>query len=244
MADPEDSQKRIAARYRGNLTLYDRFNRRKLILFLVCFLSLAAGIAAILVFQRRGDERFFNPGALSRSHAHLPRGCADCHDNSFLTGELTAEKFTKVINDGFHQGVVFDSIDLKCETCHERQDKRIYNFHQFNVVKNRSCSICHAEHLGTARLDRVASTQCTYCHNNAATMAASAELGKHIDGHDFERHPYPARQAVLKLGRPVDGYTKTFASFSAGHPEFQLKREKVTDPDVLKFNHQRHFAAD
>jgi hypothetical protein len=33
-------------------------------------------------------------------------------------------------------------------------------------------------------------------------------------------------------------------SFWDGHPEFQLNREKVRDPDVLRFNHQRHFAAD
>jgi hypothetical protein len=244
MADREESQKRIAGRYQGNLTLYRWIKPRKLTLFLVCLLALAAGIAAIIAFQKRGDERFFNPGALSRNHVHLPKGCADCHDDSFLKGELTSEKFTKVVDDGFHRGVAFESIDQKCETCHERQDKRVYNFHQLNVVKNRSCSICHAEHLGTARLDRVASMQCTFCHNDAATMAASAELGKHIDWHDFERHPYPPRQVMLKLNRPADGYTKTFASFSDGHPEFQLKRDKASDPDVLKFNHQRHFAAD
>jgi hypothetical protein len=29
-----------------------------------------------------------------------------------------------------------------------------------------------------------------------------------------------------------------------GHPEFQLVREQVRDPDVLRFNHERHFAAD
>src|SRR5689334_7985434 len=113
MANPEDSQKRIAAKYQRNLTLYDRFNRRRLSLFLLCFLALAAGIAAIIAFQKRGDELFFNPGELSRSHAHLPQGCADCHDDSFLKGDLNPEKFTKAVNDRFHQGVAFDSIDQK-----------------------------------------------------------------------------------------------------------------------------------
>ena len=38
--------------------------------------------------------------------------------------------------------------------------------------------------------------------------------------------------------------TQNFASFWNGHPEFQLIREKVRDPDVLRFNHQRHLASD
>ena len=124
MPDPEDSQKQIAGRYQGNLTLYRWIKPRKLTLFLVCLLALAAGIAAIIAFQKRGDERFFNPGALSRNHVHLPEGCADCHDDSFLKGDLTTEKFTKVVNDGFHQGVGFDSIDRKCAKCHDSERQR------------------------------------------------------------------------------------------------------------------------
>jgi hypothetical protein len=46
------------------------------------------------------------------------------------------------------------------------------------------------------------------------------------------------------MPRPDRGYTQVFASFAAEHPEFQLVRDKARDPDVLRFNHQRHFAAD
>src|SRR5713101_1005439 len=43
------------------------------------------------------------------------------------------------------------------------------------------------------------------------------------------------RQVTLQLPRPTDGYTKTFASFSEGHPLFQLQRENVRDNNVLRF---------
>ncbi len=46
---------------------------------------------------------------------------------------------------------------------------------------------------------------------------------------------------TLQLPRPPDGYTAAFASFSEGHPPFQLQRENVRDPDTLRFNHQLHL---
>src|SRR5438046_10137045 len=49
---------------------------------------------------------------------------------------------------------------------------------------------------------------------------------------------------VFELPRPSQGFTATFASFWEAHPEFQLKRVSARDPDVLRFNHERHFASD
>ena len=46
------------------------------------------------------------------------------------------------------------------------------------------------------------------------------------------------------MPRPPRGYTQVLSSFAGDHPEFQLVREKARDPDVLRFNHQRHYAAD
>ena len=50
----------------------------------------------------------------------------------------------------------------------------------------------------------------------------------------FHRHPVPPQQVVFELPRPSRGYTQTFPSFWSGHPEFQLNREQVRDPDVLR----------
>jgi hypothetical protein len=175
----------------------------------------------------------------------LTDDCASCHDKSSLkSAELTQINLQKTLSDRFHQGVAFDRIDKNCEACHLKKDKRIFDFHEPNVVKNRSCSVCHQEHRGPGPLKVVASSQCASCHDNRETMAAAASKGRELNWTNFERHPYLPQQIIFPLPRPVNGYTQTFASFWDGHPEFQIKREPARDPDVLKFNHQRHFAAD
>jgi hypothetical protein len=245
MDTPRRTQKQIAGQYRGNLGYFSRIHLGRSARFLVSFLAVAAGLAAIIVYQRHGNERFFNPGKLSASHAALADKCASCHDKPLLTGSgLTQIQFRQILSDRFHHGIAFDPIDKNCEACHLKQDKRSYAFHQPNVVKNRSCSVCHQEHRGPGPIKQVASSQCASCHDNPATMEASAEKGMPRDWTEFQRHPHPAQQIVFEIPRPPRGYTQTFASFWDGHPEFQLKREPVRDPDVLKFNHQRHFAPD
>ncbi len=243
MATPRRTQKQIAERYKANLDYFKRIQPGRLARFLVNFLSISAGLAAIIAYQRRGDERFFNPGGLSTSHAALVDNCASCHDKSLLTGRrLTPDEFQGVLSDRFQHGVAFDPIDQNCEACHFKQDNRTYVFHEPNVAKDRSCSVCHQEHRGSGPMKAVTSAQCASCHDNPLTMAASVKKGRQLNWTNFQRHPHPPQQIVYTLPRPVDGYTATFASFWDGHPEFQLKREPAPDPDVLKFNHERHFA--
>src|SRR6266576_3223952 len=80
--------------------------------------------------------------------------------------------------------------------------------------------------------------------NDSAMMTASTEKGMHLPRDAFHRHPHTPQQIVFELPRPPQGFTATFASFWEAHPEFQLKRVSARDPDVLRFNHQRHFASD
>jgi hypothetical protein len=245
MATPRRTQKQIAEKYQGNLGYYDKVHFWRVARFILIFLTLSLGVAAIVLYQRHGDERFFNPGKLSSNHAALVDQCASCHDKSLVSGgQLTGSKFGEALSDRFHHGIAFDPIDKNCAACHLKQDKRIYAFHQPNVVQDRSCSVCHQEHRGPGPLKAVASAQCASCHDDRLTMAASAEKGRQLDLKNFRRHPHPLQQIVFDLKRPVDGYTQTFASFWDGHPEFQLKREPARDLDVLKFNHERHFAPD
>jgi hypothetical protein len=75
-------------------------------------------------------------------------------------------------------------------------------------------------------------------------MEASAQKGMHLQWPNYHRHLHPPQQIVFELPRPSRGYTQTFESFWNGHPEFQLIRDKARDPDVLRFNHQRHFGTD
>jgi hypothetical protein len=234
MAAPRRTQKQIAERYKGNLGYYNRLHPWRQMRALVSAVVIIGGVVAITIFQVRGRETFFNSGKISAPHAGFANDCAKCHDKT--AGQ---EKFTAVLSDRFHHGVAFDPIDRKCESCHKQ-----HALHELNVVQNRSCSVCHQEHQGSRSLRLIASSQCASCHNDSATMQASAQKGSQIQWNDFHRHPIPAQQVVFELPRPARGYTETFESFWTGHPEFQLIREQKRDPDVLRFNHQRHFAAD
>jgi hypothetical protein len=245
MPTPRRSQKQISERYQGNLGLYNRILPGRLARFLAGFFALSLGLAAIIAFQRRGNEKFFNPGKLSRGHAALVDKCVSCHDDSFPNDRrVTPIKFQETVRDRAYHGVDLESIDRNCEKCHREQDDRSYAFHQPNVVRNRSCSVCHREHRGPGPMTEVTDLDCASCHNDRGTMAASAAKGRNFNWSNFQRHPLPSRQVAFQLPRPPNGYTQTFAFFWDGHPEFQLKREPVRDPDPLKFNHERHFAAD
>jgi hypothetical protein len=89
----------------------------------------------------------------------------------------------------------------------------------------------------------VGNRDCASCHNNSKVMQASVDRGKQLPLARFHLNPkiVNSRQVTLQLPRPTDGYTKTFASFSEGHPPFQLQRENARDNNVLRFNHQRHL---
>jgi hypothetical protein len=234
MAKPGRTQKQIAERYKGNLGYYRRLHpwrRARLIVSLITFFG---GLLSIFLFQKCGRETFFNAGKLSANHAGFENKCDSCHDKDAATG-----KFTQVLRDRFRNGVAFAAIDRKCEACHQQ-----HTFHEANVVQARSCSVCHQEHQGPERMRLVASAQCLSCHNNSTIMAAATQKGMQLPPGAFARHPQPAQQIVFESPRPAQGFTKTFAAFWQDHPEFQLQTAKARDPDVLRFNHQRHFAAD
>jgi hypothetical protein len=245
MDTPRKTQKEISGQYQGNLGYFSKIHLGRTARFLVSFFAISIGLAIIITFHKRGNEKFFSPGPLSTSHASLAHNCASCHDKATLTeGKLVPTKFQEVLSDRFQHGVAFDPIDKNCASCHLDRDKRTYAFHEPNVVQNRSCSVCHQEHRGLGPMKAVASSQCASCHDNPGTMEASAQKGKQLNWDGFERHPHLPQQIVFEMPRPSRGYTQTFAAFWDGHPEFQLKREARRDQDVLKFNHQRHFAPD
>jgi mono/diheme cytochrome c family protein len=254
MATPGRTQKQIAERYKGNLGYYKRKHPWRVARFCASFIALAGGIAAIivyqkLIFQQRVSEEFFSSGKISSHHAKFEQDCAQCHDkNAAMANDLTPAKFKNVIKDRFHHGIDFSSIDHKCQECHEKNPPfgtvKKYDLHEPNVVENRSCSVCHQEHLGPGPMKRVADLHCASCHNDRGIMEASAKKGTTLPPAVFHLRPHPPQQIVLEMPRPKSGYTQTFASFAGEHPEFQLVRDKARDPDVLRFNHQRHFGAD
>jgi hypothetical protein len=241
MDEERGTQRDIATSYRDRVQ--SRFTRTvwRSSRFLLTVTLFAVGVVAIYYCEKEKPQEFFNTGLLSRSHAHLKDGCVSCHVPERLTSGSAGQPtgVFQVLSDRFHKGAPsFDRIDRACAKCHQQHD-----FHEANVITNRSCSACHREHQGLDALMRIVSLDCASCHNNSAIMQASAERGKQLPSQRFHLNPKLVnfRQIVLQLPRPADGYTKTFASFSEGHPPFQLQRENVRDNDVLRFNHARHL---
>jgi hypothetical protein len=260
MATPARTQKQIAERYKGNLTYYKLRHPWRVARFCVSFIAIVGGLVGILfyqglIFKKRASEEFFSAGKISSHHAQFEQDCSRCHDkNAAMGSELTPAKFKSVLKNRFRHGLDFASIDNRCERCHEDEHppiglKKEYDLHEPNVVDKRACSICHMEHLGPGPMKRVADSQCATCHNNQREMEASAQKGRTLPSAVFEARGPAHGQVVPAVMRPKQGYTQVFASFHrdparGGHPEFQLIREKTSDPDTLKFNHSRHFAND
>ena len=239
MPGPERTQKQIAERYKGNLAYYRHKHPWRRARFWVSWFAIFGGIAAVTAYHKRGPEKFFTVGKISSNHATFADDCAKCHDKSITGSGVTLANWMSKTSERFHKGVDFNSIDRRCETCHQQ-----HTLHEPNVVENRSCSACHQEHQGPGAMRIVASSQCASCHNNSGTMELSAQKGRGIAPAAFHLRPTPPGQVVLALPRPARGYTEVFSSFASGHPEFQLDYDKAQDPDALRFNHQRHEAAD
>ena len=197
---------------------------------------------ASLLIGSTDREDFFSSGKISSNHAAFAQDCAKCHGRSaaFADG-VTFAALREVTKDQFRHGIDFTSIDRKCETCHQR-----HSLHEPNVVENRACSIS-TRTPGPDRMRPATNKDCAACHNNAAVMEASAKKGAQLSPVLFQlfrkRSPL-SQQVVFETPRPTRGYTQVISSFAQDHPEFQLIREKAHDPDVLRFNHQRHFASD
>jgi len=265
MATPERTQKEISARYQGDVDYYDKPHPWRVARFCATFLAIVGGIAAIFLYdkriaQKRASENFFSPGEISSSHATLQEGCAGCHGKSASTGnELTRAKLQSDLKERFQHGIDFSLIDRNCQACHEGKPPftskpafvtpKNYKLHEPNVVEDRTCSICHQEHLGPGRMEKVADSHCASCHNDRGIMEASAQKGTTLPPAVFHLRPVPPQQIVFEIPRPARGYTHDFPSFDSDdpardHPEFQLVREKASDPDVVRFNHKRHFMSD
>ncbi|HEX4138967.1 MAG TPA: hypothetical protein VHY09_01365, partial [Candidatus Methylacidiphilales bacterium] len=258
MPKPRKDQKTIAQHYAGNLRYFNRLHplrRTRLLLILLCTL-IGMSIAAIYLLhwghqskvmtgtaapvkerpddrsQTHKDEWFNSAGGISQAHSRYAQDCEKCHD--------------PMVNANAAQpAVIKASLDAKCQVCHNNPP---YNFHQVNVITSAalSCSDCHHEHLGTGPMQPVTDANCLTCHGNASIMAQSAQLGQdlHATMRPFRSDPNliyfkPASGSL----RPPDGYTKVFQSFTDGHPQFQIQRENLSDPDTLKFNHKFHLGA-
>ena len=235
MPTPRKNQKQIAQRYAGNRrysNTWHAFRRARMWLALGCVV--VAAIAAVIYLNRDLNpgksssriEAFDTSGGISQSHSQFAKDCKQCHDPA-------------VKIDPLQPAVMSASIDAKCEVCHTQ-----HTFHNANVVVGHSCTDCHHEHLGTGPMQPVTDNNCEACHGNAAIMQASAQKGLTLPAEDFLVKSTDNNLVYFQPPRPELGYTQIFQSFENGHPDFQIQRENLVDPNTLKFNHKIHLTGD
>ena len=217
----------------------------------------AACVAGLLIaLTGPWREAFINPAPLSQHHrgpgfarmaaahanAEVGQGCIACH------GEV-AQGFPRWSADAIKAGRAsltfaqflgtqpkdFSRMDASCLACHQAQ-----SFHQANVARDTSCSVCHLEHQGSGPFPLVRSAHCTDCHGDESQMVDSTARGHGLPEAYFARAVTPGVVAFLTR-RPLDGYTRVVSSFAGHHPEFRVNREKEGDKDTLSFNHALHL---
>ena len=263
MPTPRKNQKQIASRYKGNLRYFRHMHPLRLarwVAGLICML-IALAVGGVYLYywetapalkvasrpagpQRPDDlsgtrpfEWLNSSGAISDAHSRYANDCEKCHDPALKTSLAKPE-------------VVKASLDGKCQVCHNTP---AYTFHQVDVVVGQSCTDCHHEHLGKGPMQPVADSNCVNCHGNAGTMKQSADLAHQAQAaaHGSGKEMYFATMQPFRMDthlvyyqppRPTDGYTKVIHAFADDHPEFQFKRDNLTDADTLKFGHQFHLS--
>jgi hypothetical protein len=261
MPEPRKNQKQIASKYKGNLRYFRHMHPLRLarwIAGLICMvIALIVGGYYVWVWEltpkavvdankkeaapddlsgQRKFEWLNSSGPISQAHSRYANDCEKCHDPSLKTN-LAEPKVVKA------------SLDGKCVVCHNTPS---YNFHQTNVVGGQSCTDCHHEHITAGPMQPVADSNCINCHGNAGTMKQSADLSQQASGTTADgKKIYFAASQPFRMDnqlvyypepRPAEGYTKVIHAFADDHPEFQFKRDNLSDPDTLKFGHQFHLS--
>lgn len=220
----------------------------------ICIMFSAVTFAALMLFFFLPDYGLYvSPGKLSSYHTGPTfvafkktgsgtDGCAACHTGadggprSWLAASVTANPRPWDIKGLFKpHHAHLTTIDQACVECHPK-----HGFHQPNVTRDHSCTLCHMEHQGSGRMPPPRPENCASCHDDVATMTASRLRADKIPSEAFDYW----RVAGLKLfptKRPTEGFTHVFTSFSKGHPEFQIHREQKADENSLRFNHSLHL---
>jgi hypothetical protein len=216
--------------------------------------SVVAASVALLLIGLSGSNRdgFVNPRPLSRAHsgvefAHMAagsgtgKGCALCHKDAdanladLVLSAVSASQVSLRFSDlASTHPKDFSRMDHSCVSCHQAKA-----FHQADVARETSCSVCHREHLGPGPMAAAPASACTDCHGDERQMAASRQLSRPLPAILFARSDIPG--FVHAVPRPPEGYTDVITSFAGDHPEFRVLREHSVDTNTLKFNHRLHL---
>ncbi len=207
--------------------------------------------------------QLISPGALTPAHAstafaitEVPgatgevdaQGCAHCHPAAHQdpSGWAATALATSTRGGALAPAKLvaanprdFDPMDAACQACH-----RPHSFHQANIEREMSCSVCHLEHQGAKHsLLDVSPAACVACHGDSAQMTAARLLAHQLPPALFEKK-IPADRTAFVVPHPEEGFTDRITSFADDHPEFRIHATGAKDPDSLAFNHALHLAGD
>jgi hypothetical protein len=220
----------------------------------VAFAAFAAAVGALMIgLSGSRRDSFVNPRPLSKQHSGPEfarfasgsgggKGCVLCHaDANGDFGDLAVSAFAAsraslrftVLTSEHPKD--FSRMDHSCIVCHAAQ-----SFHQADVARDTSCSVCHREHQGAGPMAAVAGQTCVSCHGDERQMEAARVRSRPLPQFLFARSAPPGL-VVHPVARPSEGYTEVITSFAVDHPEFRVLREKSPDTNTLRFNHRLHL---
>ncbi len=227
--------------------------RHKRGVFTKSIIALTAGFL-LVIFYGTYRWQFISPGELSEKHQSQAfrtmaqelhganQQCAACHvaGSSGPVGWLQAGVAADPAPHQFQKLLLkpqpeTTKLDLTCQKCHPN-----HTTHEPNVAWEYSCSACHKEHQGSARMAGIDVQHCVRCHGDSSVMQAAAKKGEGIPEDHFHFQFDPTRKS-FRAPRPEGGYTQVISEFSKNHPEFQIHRQKLKDPNTLRFSHATHL---
>lgn len=272
MPFPKRTQKQLAAQYKGNLDYFHKphaFRTAKLIAFvLAALVSVAIAFAphhetlfstGPISANHAGFEdrcEVCHEGAQPKLLGGSPTTIAGVPQASDEKKGLWASLFTQL---GLRQkpGLKehpssLEELDRACLKCHEpmklhQPQSQALSLaplrREISVAEIGSCSMCHREHQGPAKMKDPPSSNCVDCHKDTnklnATLVTYQTGGKPVPQngvttqYDHVRHFVPPR---LVPHVPV-----AIRSFADGHPDFGYEQPGQIDHAALQFNHSRHL---
>jgi hypothetical protein len=136
-----------------------RLRRRRRLLI---WLSVVAGIAALVLLLRPSSHSIHQAGPLSAAHAMFSNDCKQCHKDLLRPVErfIAADPALRTVSDE------------SCIRCHDGP------IHQPTQARQPACASCHREHRGRIKLARLSDFHCTSCHADlSANMKAGTNPG-------------------------------------------------------------------
>ena len=273
MALGKRTTRQIAEKYKGNLDYYRRPHRFRTVK-LVCFALAVAGSLALAIKPHRQEifstgpisanhARFANqcevchtdlqPGLLQVWKSDRPLQVNAANLLLRVKQDLQPEQMKAGLHATLTASNSLSKLDATCLNCHEPM-----KLHQpqalslglrpvrqeISAAEVASCSTCHREHQGPARMPPPPSSNCTDCHGN------SARLQETLVTYKLPGHPPPGVGAVQDFKkdgvrrfvppRPSPHQPAVFTAFNQGHPAFGYEQPGLRDPAALSFNHARH----